>query len=664
MHGAIPNSLADKGTNAQAFRTALTLGFNRIRIPEGIWFIEEIMFNGNTWLPANLEIFGDGREKSILIYRPTDNTIPAFDFTPDFVGQPVSRTILRDLQVIGPVEPSIGVQAEGIGVRMFRSQLNIVREVEIWKFAIGIDLGKEPVPMDPVNFTGYTAIENFEINACTTGIRLRDASNGVLLKSGRILAAFGLIGSLEDPADPESPPTLLPIQKEIGVGIHIEGTNSASGPGGGSGVVISQVTVENSPLCLKIVNSHDIVVEGCYFEPGHATDGNGETLPNDIPHARRIYEVDTVSERIDILGTVISPSNLFDPIDPVASEHWTPIYNRQLPEARGIIDPDAFQASGLSQTNKVHGAGTNGATAAHANHIRNGDFSRGLMFWAVNSTTTGFATEQIGATDSVVGGSSVRLVSSAQKTDHIAQDFVVDAGVRSITAMVRYRIDTPDPAAFRVEIATVNGAIVTPIGFYSDTDASDLSLWRVRAVTARFEGTLGGIKGPRTFQIRLYPYNVDGAASPLRRVIVDSVWVVEGEYAAPYRPYQEGVEVLVGGNRSFLFQGANANAPAGPAGIPASVPVPSNAVGMVTEMMIRSTSASTVLTTLRVDDNTALGFDEVRDVVAFVNNRPTITEYTVPLLGSGTGPTWSMLGATGGNLVTYSVRLKAWIYRM
>ena len=205
------------------------------------------------------------------------------------------------------------------------------------------------------------------------------------------------------------------------------------------------------------------------------------------------------------------------------------------------------------------------------------------------------------------------------------------------------------------------GPVVTQLGFYADTDAVGTA-WRIRGVSARFEGTLTGVQGPRRFRVRLYPYNVDGAGTLGRQVIIDSVWLVDGEYASPYRPYQEGVEVLNGDDRLVLFSGTNVNAPMGPVGIPASVRVPSNAVGAVLEVSISGSQATSTTTTLVLDDNT--GVDDTRSVHAFASGRPTIVEYTVPLTTGGTNLQMSMTGASGANLVTYAVRLKAWIYRL
>jgi len=150
--------------------------------------------------------------------------------------------------------------------------------------------------------------------------------------------------------------------------------------------------------------------------------------------------------------------------------------------------------------------------------------------------------------------------------------------------------------------------------------------------------------------------------------VIDSVWLVDGEYAAPYRPYGESIELLSGSDRVVFFDGIDAIASAGPTGIPAAIRVPSNAVGMITEMSISGSQASGTATTLTVNDQ--LGTDSVRVVHAMVSNRPTIVEYTVPLapatdlVQGGSNVLWSMAGASGLNLVTYSVRLKAWVYRL
>jgi hypothetical protein len=222
--GAVPttNSPAVSAGNALAFRSALLSGARRIAIPAGTWYFEQIMYQGNAWLPANIEIFGEGRERSFLRYVPTDDTIPAFQFISGSTTS--SRGIIRELQLIGRVTPSLGVPAVGVGVRLLNTYLNSLRDLEIWNFDVGIDF--------PAGFTGYTAIERFEINACRTGIRMRDGSNGALISSGRILGSLARVGS-------GNPATSPPITAETGVGIDIEGTSGAGGPAGGSGIVIS-----------------------------------------------------------------------------------------------------------------------------------------------------------------------------------------------------------------------------------------------------------------------------------------------------------------------------------------------------------------------------------------------------------------------------------------
>jgi hypothetical protein len=651
LNTLVPNDPTAADDNAAALVSVLAPGA-RIHIPAvvingvyGVYHFSELDFGGGVHsLPPNVEIFGDGPDRTYIKYEPTNEALPLFDLAPGFSG-----SVIHDLQLIGPQPPGLGVPSRCMAIRMQPSRHNIVRDVWFYYFETAI--------LHEGNFSGYSVIEQFMITGCTHGIKLHEASNAVLISAGRIVSAVKLTGS-----DPNG--TAFPLKAETGAGIDIQGTNGSSGPGGGSGIVLSQVTIEDSHVCLRIVNSHDIVAIGCYFEPGYAkilVDGVLVPMPNTLEVPRKTLEIDAGSERISILGSVQSESDLFPPGDPFATQNWTPHYNFQAPEARGTIDTDAFRRTGTTYTNNAYGAATSGATAAHANHLRNGDMSRGATFWTAVGTL-GVSTSQLAA-HYVIGGRSLLLRSSATSTDHVFQDFVIDSGVRTITAIVRYRnLEASDKAAFRIDLATVDGLDVTTLGFYSDTDANSTD-WRVRALTARFEGTPGGVQGPRTFRVRLYPYNVDGPGEALRTVIVDSVWVVEGEYAAPYRPYQEGIELLSGSDRTVMFSGPGVSANFGPAPIPGTVLVPRNAVGMVVEMSLKSTDASNTLTVLRVDDNT--GGPEVHELVAMLSDRPTTTELTLPLIpGATPGPQWSLTGASSLNLVTYSVVLKGWIYRL
>lgn len=647
---AIGNDQATANFNATKLVEVLAPNV-RIHIPEGEWYFAELNFGNNVHsLPPNVEIFGEGKDRTFIRYKPMNESLPLFDLAPKF-----SRSVIRDLQLIGPQAPSLGVHARCTAIRMQASTFNILRDLWFYYFDTAV--------LHEGNFSGVTVIEYFAMTGCTHGIKLFEASNAVLIQSGRIVSAVALTGKL-------GMPTQEPLTAETGVGIDIQGTNGSSGPGGGSGIVLSQVTIEDCPVCLRIANSHDIVAIGCYFEPGYAQKEVDEDeyvpIPNTLEVPRKTLDIDAGSERVSILGSVQSEADVFPPGDPFATQNWTPYYNLQALEARGTIEADAFRRTGTlgsSFTNNGYGAATSGATAAHANHIRNGDMSRGPKFWTASGALT--LSYTLESSLRVIGSRSMVLISSANSTDHAYHEFVVDSGVRSLTAVVRYRNYTAtDKMAFRIDMATVDDSMnVTTLGFYSDTQTEpDSTDWRVRALTVRFDGTLTGVKGPRKFRLRLYPYNVDGPGEANHFMVIDSAWVVDGEYAAPYRPYQEGVEVLSGTDRTVMFAGTvNADFTAAP--LPSSVVVPSNAVGMRVQMTITSTNPSAAITSLSVNDHT--GGQQVHEVVALVSNRPTTAEFTLPLVpGANPGPEWSLAGASGGNIVTYQVVLRAWIYRL
>lgn len=242
-------------------------------------------------------------------------------------------------------------------------------------------------------------------------------------------------------------------------------------------------------------------------------------------------------------------------------------------------------------------------------------------------------------------------------SEQVSQDFAVDAGVRTVTVNVRYQLVTSGVHAFRVDLFDV--ASGTRLGFFSDVGPGPTG-WRVRSLTGRFDGLSGGVVGPRRLRVRVFPYAGAGGLLDEQEVLIDSVWLVDGEYAATYRPYAEAVELLLGDDREAFFaaQGVTTS----PIGPTAAGPtnVPSNAIGMLVEMRVQGSDASATQTILRVNDLS--GTLTTRDLHAFVSGRPTMTDYTLPF-SAGTPPQWTVIGASMTNVVDYSVRLKAWILR-
>ncbi|MEM7357295.1 MAG: hypothetical protein AAF657_41150, partial [Acidobacteriota bacterium] len=503
-----------------------------------------------------------------------------------------------------------------------QSLYNHVRDVVIWDFEIGIQFSAGPTP-----YSGHNNVERFEVNRCRTGVLVGDHTNACTLENGRIF--FSLV--LFDNADPGG-------AREEGVGIDISGTTGAIGPQGAQGFAVSGVNVEASPLCLRVATSNGISVQGCYIEPGDFVQG-------DI--RRRSIHVDPASLNLTIEGTLFSEPNV-----PFGEWNWTPTYVELPPESRGIVDVPQAPQSGSAFDINAYGGAINGATAAKSNLLKNSDMSRGALFW--HSSPAFPPTVQPNQAPFVTGGAATRLAVAATTTEHLFQDFVVDSGVRTVTVGFRYRLLSPGPNAFRVDLFEPSSG--TRLGFFSDADRGP-TRWRTRSLTGRFDGL--GSAGPRTLRVRAFPFDGDAADLAGQQVLVDAIWLVEGEYAATYRPYTDGLELLVGDDREEFFTGTT-NALFGPvAAVPSQVP--SNAVGMTVEMWIQGSNATAAPAILRVDDQS--GSLPTRDVHAFVDGRPNLVEYTLPLV-SGALPEWSVLGANPGNTVSYSVRLKAWILRL
>ncbi|MEZ4449672.1 MAG: hypothetical protein R3B09_09340 [Nannocystaceae bacterium] len=257
--------------NAAAFRRALAAS-RRIVIPAGLWNLAEILFDDDPWLPPEVEIFGEGPTQSVLVYQPVDPSVPLFWFRPD--TQSPARSTIRDLRLHGPVVPCIDVPPVGIGVS-FEQALNCrVRDVSLWYFEVGVEFSRGVAP-----YSGYNVLERFEINACRTGIRARDTTNGNTIQNGRIF--YSLYQESEEGG--ENPTCVArTVVAESGIGIDIEGTTSPWGPAGSSGLLVQGVQIETAVTCVRVVNAHQTTISGGYFEPFNAPPG----LP-----MRRIFEI-------------------------------------------------------------------------------------------------------------------------------------------------------------------------------------------------------------------------------------------------------------------------------------------------------------------------------------------------------------------------------------
>lgn len=636
--GAVPNLSTASGTNATAFASALAVS-NQIAVPAGTWYFAEIIVGGNPWLPFGVEIFGQGVEGgTILRYLPTDDAIPAFSFFPG-----ISRSVLRNFRLEGRVPTSLlvpNVGPVGIGISCDRSLFNRVRDVLLTDFNVGIQLNMGA----PSTYAAHNVIERFEVHRCRTGLLARDGTNATVIENGRVFQS--VIGY-----DAEGPGGA----HEEGIGINVDGTlDPTFGPIGAQALLISGVTIEPAVVALRIAASRDVVVQSCYIEAGDPYSTG--TPPSAWPYGRvrhRSFDIDDRCGEIVMIGNLVSEPNV-----PPGEENWTPTEIAIVPEARGAVDNSSAPTSGtVSYFTSGYGGGVSGATAALANRIRNSDMSRGTMFWS----TSGDAIVTPNQSPFVIGGASTRLQVFTQTNSHIYQDFVVDGGMRSVTAAVRYQLLSAGVNAFRMDLVEVVGGVAgTRLGFFSDVGPGPTG-WRVRSVTGRFDGLTGGVAGPRTLRVRLFPYNAQQLPPPAgQAALIDSVWIVDGEYCAPYRPNSDAVELLRADNRQSFFAGTT-NVDVGPtAALPTQVP--SNAVGMVVEMQIQGSAATTFQTILRVDDNE--GASQVRDIHAIVNNRPTIVEYTVPVTPGGIAPQWSVLVGNPANTVTYAVRVKTWFLRM
>jgi hypothetical protein len=615
--GALPGSDgANASTNATAIINALAVS-TKVAIPatpDGEWYA----FSELGPLPAGVEMFGQGPTLTRLRYYPSGATPPpALQFASTF-----SRGRLYGFRLNGP---DVYPNSTQTGISFQESQFNWVHDVWIEDFAVGVTFNIDPA----AGYSAHNVLERFEIQRITgTGVFLGGGSNAETVGPGRCQY-------------------ILNASENAGVSIYLVGSFALPlGAGGPNGIVIRSVACDTAFECLRVQNARGVLVTGCFFEPG-----NGSP-------PRRMMNIDAASEDINLVGNAFSP-----PGPPPNEADWTPMFVRQVPEARSpALEGPSFPALGYFNQ-RTQGASTSGATAAAWNRIKNSDMSRGV--WAWPTANGGGGSSQVAVTGSsnyVIGGRSVRLTVGNNPLFHMYQDFVLNSGLRSVTVGIRYRLLTTGTNAFRFDLWDV--ASSTRLGFFSDTEAGGgTTTWKIRSLTGRFEGLTGGVQGPRTLRVRIYPYNHDTTLPGGQQVLVDSVWLVDGEYAAAYRPYSEGIELLRGDDREIFYQGTVNASTLGVALLPTNVPA--NAVGMIVEARIRSTLSATINTYMRIDDNEGnVGTQQVRELYAQTNGRWVMTDYLIPITPGGILPQWQVIGGTVTNTVDYAVRLKAWVLRM
>ena len=618
--GALPgNDATHAALNARAFRDALAVS-TRIAVPATpplqFYAFEQIMYKGDARLPASVEIFGEGPTRTSLRYYPSGSGYPdvALSFAQGF-----ARSRIHDLRLVGPTSyPNSNL----VGISFEQSQFNWVHDVWIEDFAVGVRFN---VSTAGGHYSAHNVLERFEIQRITSiGVQLGDSANAETIGPGRCQNILNAAGT-------------------DGVAISLFGSSTQPiGAMGPNGIVVRSVACDAAFTSLRIRNARGVLVTGCYFEPGNGTP------------PRKMLDIDAASEDINLVGNAFSP-----PSPPTNEAERTPVFSQQVPEARGpALEGPSFPALGY-YNQRTQGASNSGATAAHVNRIRNGDMSRGTLYWPTENL--GGGTQVPITTSYVISGQSLCLTVGTDPQFRMYQDVVLNSGLRSITVSVRYRLLTAAANAFRIELFDV--ASGTSLGYYSDTSVGGPSAqWQTRSLTGRFEGLPGGVTGPRTMRVRIYPYNNTQPGPTGQQVLVDSVWLVDGEYAAPYRPFTEGIELLRGDDRQLLFSGSR-TAPVPPTAL-AFAHMPANAVGAVLELRIYATQAASVPTYLSIDDQEGAPAQRPRELHATASSRWVMTDFTLPITPGGAMPTWELVGPTGTNVTSVGIRLKAWILRL
>jgi len=277
--GAVGDAVGDGGTDDyQAFQDALdwfeaTGGAGTLLIPPRRYRID--VPNGlPLTIPRSVHVKGAGQENTVLVLHiepPPDEGDPLTPGIRFVIGPNYGR--ISELLLLGRNAAS----STGIGLSFAGSQFNVAAHLQIWDFAIGVDMSDGTSV-----YSAHNELSNFLVSRCPLGIRCHRHGNGNWIERGRVFWSFG---------PPEQPGT--------GVGIDVDAAQALS---------IRSVTVESANTCLRFRATADpnpevlaaawatCEVSSCYFEHGPAPPADGEELP---PGPYRIFDISYPASDLD-----------------------------------------------------------------------------------------------------------------------------------------------------------------------------------------------------------------------------------------------------------------------------------------------------------------------------------------------------------------------------
>ncbi len=424
----------------------------------------------------NVHVCGAGKESTIIRQAPSAPT-PLWRFV---VGNAaISRTALSDVTIQGTGDSSLTSAAArtGTGISLTSCLFTHIFNVNVWDFVIGIDVNDGSAS---VNFSAYNKVgPEMEVNRCTTGIRALANANGNRFEDVRVFFSFG----------------------DVDEGIGVDVDNAAA-------LTFDGCQFESCDTCMRVRNSGgypanqelQLVVEGCYFEPGiniyTTTVGTS-------------YDIEIIESAVNISSDIVQLCFRGNRYSGQSGTAIIPV--ESLSEFDGYMKP-------------FFGPRVDGTALARRNYVQNGQVlnwnAANIPGWATAGAPT--LTEDV-----VTFVTGVRSLSAVATTvpDQVGVSFIVSDECEWITFGFRYQV------VLGTSLIIVGQSGAGNLVQYPDLVLS-AGVWQVGYVTVRRDVT----SNAAALSFALLEVGAE--------ILIDEIWAFSGRYAATPTQYGQRIELL------------------------------------------------------------------------------------------------------------------------
>ncbi|HSB08927.1 MAG TPA: hypothetical protein VLM38_05410 [Blastocatellia bacterium] len=460
----------------------------RINVPDGLPLL----------IPPFVHVRGSGQQNTFLDFRidppleGVETLTAAIRFmTGDNHGG------ITDLRIFESTPTPAGIGGTGIGLSFAGSQFNIATRLQIWDFAVGVDMSDGTSV-----FSAYNELSNFLVSRCPLGIRCYRHGNENWIERGRVFWAFG------PPEESDGDGT--------GIGIDVDAAQALS---------IRSVAIESANTCFRFRatgenTSATCEMSGCYFEHGPPPTPEGEEPP---PGPYRIFDV-------------VYPSSAADPGGAtylrLGANHYEGTIGRLEVPAQALADLGALSESPF-------GAQTHFAAHAHRQLSENHDLRMyAAAFLPGEWTVHNSATLMEETADFFSGGRTLRVTRTAGPGDGIQKRIRVPEHAAWITVGFRYK-----------NVPNEENLSSTSINYFARSGTTSVNGADTQAAGNEPSGSgyrerwLQLPRDPATDEV-FATIEVDHGPQNGTSILVDAIWCVPGRVRTADFRYEQRVYYL------------------------------------------------------------------------------------------------------------------------